>query len=382
MYLLETILILILIVLGSYTIYNFLLDRINLSKNLITVIFLYLLEIIFVLLSHNSIFYLFLDLPAFIGYMINRKKESIILFLVTALYSQMILNISIYYSVVYFISLTLLTLIPVEKKYYYLLFVKIFINSYLYFLYIDSSEIAILFLLALFLLFDLLIKLTISFIKTHNYTEKDEDLVYKIAHEVKNPIAVCKGYLDMLDVDDKEKINKYIPIIKKEMNRSLNIMDSFLELKRLTINKDLMDLTMLLDDVKETMSIVLKNKTKLSIPRINDEIIIEGDYDKLKQVLINLIKNSYEADSKMIKISLRKSNSYIKIKITDDGKGISSEDLKNIGKPFYTTKVTGTGIGVSLSKEILKLHNGKLIYTSEVDVGTETTLILPVKYYF
>ena len=106
------------------------------------------------------------------------------------------------------------------------------------------------------------------------------------------------------------------------------------------------------------------------------------DYDKLKQVLMNLIKNSYEAECKNIKINIKTNDEYLKVEVIDDGKGISKEDLKRIGEIFYTTKVSGTGIGVSMSKEIIKLHNGKLYYDSVLNKRTTATIVLPIKYIF
>ena len=215
-------------------------------------------------------------------------------------------------------------------------------------------------------------------------SNKEEDnTLFNLAHEVKNPLSVCKGYLDM--IDNYKKLEKYLPIIKSEMNRSIRIMDEFLDLKRLNINKDLMDISLLLNDIKETTNIMLKeNKVNLKIPKLDKELIIDGDYDKLKQVFMNLIKNSYEAEAKNIKIDVKTNNNYLKIKIIDDGIGISKSDLNKVGKVFYTTKVTGTGVGVSMAKEIVRLHDGSLSYESNITcVFLYWSInILPFKWIF
>lgn len=275
-----------------------------------------------------------------------------------------------------FISLTN----KLEKKYPIVFFIKIFLLSFEYFYTLDLTNKTLLSLLITIVFFILIIALIYE---KMNVKESTDNTIFQIAHEVKNPIAVCKGYLDMLDINNNDNIKEYIPIVKNEMNRALSVMDEFLNLKRLTLSKDLMDLSLLLEDVNETMNIVLKNnEVKLSIPKIDDELIINGDYDKLKQVLINLIKNSYEAQAKNIKLNIKRKNKILKISIVDDGIGISNNDLKKIGTPFYTTKVMGTGMGVSMSKEIAKLHNGNLTYTSEKEHGTTANLILPLKYVF
>ena len=230
--------------------------------------------------------------------------------------------------------------------------------------------------------FLIIIYLICRIIRNNKKSSKDMT-VFNLAHEIKNPIAVCCGYLDMLDVNDSNKVKRYVPIIKKEMNRALEIMNEFLNFKRLKVNKDLMDFSLLMDDINTTMDIILKNNcVSLNIPKIEKELIIDGDYDKLKQVLINLIKNSYEANAKNITIEVKKSKKCLKVMIIDDGNGISEYDLKRIGNLFYTTKINGNGIGVSLSKEIIKLHNGNLSYSSFPNKGTTATLILPLKYVF
>ena len=184
----------------------------------------------------------------------------------------------------------------------------------------------------------------------------------------------------MIDLKKQDKINRYIPIVRSEMGRALTIMEDFLNLKRTAVNKEIMDLVLLLEDVQVTMDSILSNKNiTLSFPKIDDEILLEADYDRLKQVIINLIKNSYEANSKNIKLDLFLKKDNVFITITDDGDGIDEKDLRKIGKLFYTTKSKGTGIGINFSKEIIELHDGSIKYESKIKEGTKVTLALP--YY-
>ena len=224
---------------------------------------------------------------------------------------------------------------------------------------------------------------TYHYLKNYETKNNDDTLIFQIAHEIKNPIAVCKGYLDMLDTTKKEKVNKYIPIIRSEMNRALTIMDDFLNLKRLTIQKDVMDLILLLEDVKATMDSILSDKNIiLDLPKIEEEVLIEGDYDRLKQVFVNLIKNSYEANAKEIQLKVTPKKDTVEIMIQDNGEGISKKDLKRVGQLFYTTKSKGTGIGVSMSKEIIRLHQGVIQYDSTLGEGTTIKVVLPNCYVF
>lgn len=280
----------------------------------------------------------------------------------------------------FFVLVLLFLLIPnkLERKYRSIIYFKIFIISTIYFYLLNYKNTLILSIIT----YTSIIYLIYRLFDNNKYEKEESNTLFHLAHEVKNPIAVCKGYLDMLDVNNKEKVEKYIPIIKSEMSRALSIMNQFLDLKRIKLNKELIDITLLIEDIKETTSLVFADKKiKLDVINSDQELIINGDYDKLKQVIINLLKNSYEANSKNIKLVVDV-NKDLNIKIIDDGVGISKNDLNKIGKVFYTTKPCGTGIGVSLSKEIIELHNGKLLYESELNKGTVATITLPIRYVF
>lgn len=280
----------------------------------------------------------------------------------------------------FFILLLVLLLIPnkFERKYKSIIYFKIFIISTIYFYLLNYKNILILNIIT----YTSIVFLIYRLFEIDKSKKEESNTLFHLAHEVKNPIAVCKGYLDMLDINNKEKIEKYIPIVKSEISRALTIMDEFLDLKRIKLNKELMDVTLLIEDIKETTSLVFSDKKiNFDISNSSYELIINGDYDKLKQVIMNLLKNSYEANSKNIKL-LVEVNKDLRIKIIDDGSGISKNDLNKISDVFYTTKPSGTGIGVSLSKEIIELHNGKLFYESELDKGTTVTITLPIRYKF
>ena len=283
----------------------------------------------------------------------------------------------------YFLVFIILILVVIPVKNKIINYFKLFISSFICFYYLDDSSVSLLSLVISLLSFGNIIYLLYQILKTEICNKEDTNIIFNLAHEVKNPLSVCKGYLDMIDINDKDKLERYLPIIKNEMNRSLDIMNDFLKLKKISLNKDLMDLSILINDVKKITDLILRNaNVNINIPDIDKELIIEGDYDKLKQVFINLIKNAYEAGARNITIDIKKNSNYLKIKVIDDGCGISKMDLKRIGNIFYTTKVTGTGIGVSLSKEIIKLHNGELSYDSVINKGTTATMILPFKYIF
>ena len=185
----------------------------------------------------------------------------------------------------------------------------------------------------------------------------------------------------MIDLNKEEKALKYINIMKQEINRSLNIISDFVEYNKIKVVKEQIDLNCLLDDVYDSFKILMTNKKiKLEYKNRNDqEIYFNGDYERLKQVIINILKNACEACTENGKIEISSSlyKNYLDILIEDNGIGMDEETLKNIKEMFYTTKQNGTGLGVALSNEIIKSHNGELLFTSEPNKGTKVTIRLP-----
>ncbi len=207
--------------------------------------------------------------------------------------------------------------------------------------------------------------------------------LFKITHEIKNPIAVCKGYLDMLDLSNQEKINKYIPIVKQEISRTLILMDDYLDYTKIKINKEDTDLYLLLKDTCDSLETLFKENKVKTIFNIPDrELYAKVDYNRLKQVLVNLFKNALEAKKVDKELTLwlttRKEKGYFYITIKDNGIGMSEETLNHISEMFYTTKQKGSGMGVSLSKEIIELHNGSIEYFSSLGKGTKVVVSFPI----
>ena len=381
----RNILLIFIIVFFSLAMYQYFLGKKNnlFQKDYLILGFLCLMTGLLVIFNTDYLFLIFLDLPIFLAYFLKKRKYAIILSLVIVLYLSLSTQVLICYYIVY---LFYFIINIVFDKYYNrlfgcLLFLKAFYSSLIFFLYFDHSIIMILNMIISIVYFHFIFMFVLKFIERNNpSSHSDENMLFQMAHEVKNPIAVCKGYLDMLDLTNQDKINKYIPIVRSEMNRSLTIMDDFLNLKRLSLHKDIMDLYMLLEDVRDTLQTVLRDKkVMLDFCDNEDELYIYGDYERLKQVFINIVKNAYEANATNINIWITVRSDEVIIDIFDNGDGISKKDMKRIGDMFFTTKVKGTGIGISLSKEIVRLHDGAIKYESVENEGTTVTVFLPLE---
>ncbi|MEE0699140.1 MAG: HAMP domain-containing sensor histidine kinase [Bacilli bacterium] len=204
--------------------------------------------------------------------------------------------------------------------------------------------------------------------------------LFKITHEIKNPLTVCKGYAEMLDLRNPAKANKCVTMINQEINRTLVILKDFSDVSKLNIEKNIMDITMLLEDVCDECKIIFKNNIEFSYKVSDQEIFIEGDYNRLKQVLVNVIKNAKEAIKERGKVVLegkKQKNNYV-ISVKDNGEGMDAETASKIGTAFHTTKKNGTGLGVCFSKEIVEKHAGTMKYYTKENRGTTVKITLPL----
>ncbi len=349
--------------------------------------------------EYNTIL-LFCNIPILIAYI---KKEGIIgilLSLIVVLYAYINLESNIYilllkyfiYYIVYYrykkdMNIQYFLSIVFVVQGFFLSFEYFFVGNLINSWIIIKLLIIILLIYFVIILSIYLLKLAdtittlYSEIKTLEKENKIKESLFKITHEVKNPIAVCKGYLDMLDLNNQDKINRYIPIIREEIERCLNIMTDFMQFSKIKLNKELVDINLLLDDIYDNFKLINKFKNiTLEYYESEKEIYIEGDYNRLKQVLINLIKNSAESITKKGKIVIKTKSdtTNFEIFVIDDGCGMSKETLNKIKDIFYTTKEKGSGIGVSLSNEIIKAHGGNLDYSSELGKGTSVKITLPI----
>lgn len=344
---------------------------------------------------------LFCNIPIIIGYLNKRIKISLILSIACLIYTCIYFKLNIIVAVIKYIIYFIIYFISDKVRASYKKQIMVssivvgFFVSFEYFKVVDGSYVVNVVLLFVFMLlfYGLTYTLMNLFNLGNNITnlyisncelEKDKKLknsLFKITHEVKNPIAVCKGYLEMFDINNKKQSEKFISIIKSEIDRSLEIMSDFMEFSKIKIEKEIMDVNMLLEDIDNEFQVFTNNRDiDFNCKHVDDEIFIDGDYNRLKQVFINLIKNSIEAMDGVGKIDIITHilKGYYYIEISDNGRGMEEAELERVKEMFFTTKANGSGLGVSLSDEIIRSHNGKMDYYSKLGRGTKVVVKLPI----
>lgn len=365
-----------------------------------------LLTILFLTISlmnyfDNHLYYFLVTIPILFSYLCRRYFMMIILSIVISSFLHMSIGLNIFYlilgNVLYYVAFYFHNKFNQHRDIFTTFFCLITCVITLSFLTVNKMpeiyNFNVLFALFLYSAMVFIAEIVISkaneVINLHMTLKEFErekvmqSSFFKITHEIKNPIAVCKGYLDMIDVNDAKKCDKFVNIIKGEIDRTLTLLNDFQQFTKITIEREIFDLNLLLEDVKSAVTPLI-NKYKVNLA-VNSEYDLEiyADYNRLKQVLINIIKNGMEANegkkNGKIEVTAYVDNEKLYLIIKDNGTGMKKEIMEKLTVPFCTTKQTGSGLGVCLSNEIIKAHNGNLKYTSKVGVGTTAKIVLPLK---
>ena len=245
-------------------------------------------------LKENTIileFTLIISLLLMLKYDYSKDIYSLIIYLIPIIISIFKRNIKL--SIILLIIIIFLNNIEFTIINYLLLFQTLFI-----------ATIYIYLILYLFKINSTIIDLS----KIQKELEREKLLrssISKLTHELKNPIAVCNGYLEMLNINNKEKTEKYLEIITNEITRSKTIIDEFSSYGKLKeINQEELDITYLLEETVELLKPLFKQHKATIKLLIKEEIYIYGDYNKLKQVFINLLKNTIEAKKEQVPLEV------------------------------------------------------------------------------
>ena len=367
-----------------YIIFFHIKDEINKLHNNVTLeltILLVYFLCLYVFIRVFKIEYIYyITLPIILSFIFDKYKLNIFLSIINIFMTLYLLDINIFYLLSYYIILFTLYFIIKNKK--------DFISTYtilniMYMFLLDNYN--IIFLISIYLIYNLIILLK-KRMKLY-YTLEDiennkliKTSIFKVTHEIKNPLAVIKGYLSIFDPYDSEKCLKYKNILEIEVENALNVLKDFSSINHLDIKKNNINYYDLLMEAKETILPFFNDKNiklNISSPR---ELFVNADYNRIKQVLINILKNSTEALSDNGKIDIKsyiENNKLITI-IKDNGHGMDKETIDNLFTPFYSKKSFGTGLGLCLSKEIIELHNGMIKYTSKLNLYTEVKIVIPV----
>jgi len=221
-----------------------------------------------------------------------------------------------------------------------------------------------------------------------------KEFVANVSHELRTPLTTIKGYAETLIEgagDEPELRDSFLTVINAESDRMATIIKDLLELSR--FDDGYMELNFAVDDLValahgniQSHKINAKKQAKeITFTTTLDCAYIKMDTDRINQVLNNIISNSlrYSHEGAKINIDIQERERHYLVYITDDGIGISKEDLRSIFERFYradkarSRELGGTGLGLAIAKEIMEAHGGRIHATSQLGVGTTMTLRFP-----
>ncbi|KWW22614.1 PAS domain-containing sensor histidine kinase [Peribacillus simplex] len=205
-----------------------------------------------------------------------------------------------------------------------------------------------------------------------------------VAHEIRNPLTSMKGYTEYLQLDETDETRlEYLEIILDEIHRVNEIVEEFLQLaKPQSLNLETKNIVKIIENVLSLTEFDARKKhVSLKLVGIHEEILVNCDENRIKQVFLNFIKNGMEAmpGGGAIKVMAERKEENVQISIIDTGKGMPPEQLRKLGEPFFTTKKSGNGLGLMISFKIIENHLGKVFVESEVNKGTVFKIVLPIK---
>ncbi|ADL69122.1 signal transduction histidine kinase [Thermoanaerobacterium thermosaccharolyticum M0795] len=216
-------------------------------------------------------------------------------------------------------------------------------------------------------------------------------MTQNIAHELRTPLSTLKSHLEAIIDGVWEPSKERMVSLYEEVVRLSNLINDIellnkIEIDNLKINKVRFNLSDLIKSLLINYESIFINKNQHLEKNIEDGISIFADKDKISEVVINLLANAnkYTGEGGNIKVKLYKEGKYAVLSVSDDGIGIPKEDLPFIYERFYRSEKSrnreygGSGLGLSITKAIIKAHNGMINAESILNEGTKFTVKLPL----
>ena len=224
--------------------------------------------------------------------------------------------------------------------------------------------------------------------KLNNTENLKNEFISSVSHELRTPLTAIKGWSEtLLEIDDRETKEKGIRIINKETERLSDMVEELLDFSRIqngrfTLQTDNIDIIAELGDAVLMYEEKAKKEDIVLSFEENEAIaVVHGDKNRLRQVFINIIDNSIKYGKKGGRTDVKASVSddSVVISIEDNGCGISAEDLPRVKEKFYkaNNSVRGSGIGLAVADEIIRMHGGSIDITSVQGEGTTVSITLP-----
>lgn len=226
--------------------------------------------------------------------------------------------------------------------------------------------------------------------KLEEVDKMKDDFISAASHELQSPLTAAKGYVDLLEAEltDKSEQQKYVANLKTLIDNQIGLVGDLLEVSRIEqgrarIIPENIELPILVDKVVEEMKIVAENKGLILDFKKENTAAVFADPQRVKQIIRNLISNAVKyTPSGKVEVKIAKEKKFVAVMVEDSGIGISAEDMEKLFSKFYraqtdeTLKISGTGLGLWLSRELAQKMGGNLTAESIRGKGSRFVLKL------
>ncbi|MBX3006771.1 MAG: PAS domain S-box protein [Melioribacteraceae bacterium] len=237
-------------------------------------------------------------------------------------------------------------------------------------------------------------KLRSAYEKEKNINEMKTNFIATVSHEFRTPLTTILGSVELLERYAEpladEKISRHIKKIHDSIEYMTGLTDDVLSISRsdrgkIKLEKTNVEINNLIEKLVEDCKAYCKNDQKINLVTSLDHDVINVDPKLITQILNNLIVNSikYSNPNSEINVTVKfdKLDDQLLLNVKDNGSGIAKEEIEHIFEPFFRAKnsknISGSGLGLSIVKRSVELHNGKIEVKSEPSVGTEFNVIIP-----
>ncbi|MBP1909835.1 PAS domain-containing sensor histidine kinase [Methanolobus bombayensis] len=231
---------------------------------------------------------------------------------------------------------------------------------------------------------------------SENANRTKSQFLSNISHELRTPLNLIIGYSDLLHEDyvgaTTREQKQYLEVIKRSGNRLLLLLNSMIEMSaveegNIELKLKEFSVPVIIKDIKHsTMPMAKKKQINLQF-NLDDEVkTIKADKNKIKTVLYNLINNAikFTPECGNINVNIMKEGKLLNVSVEDDGIGIEKENIDQLFHPFsqidssLNRKFEGAGLGLSIVKEFVQMHGGKVQVETEIDKGSKFSFIIPI----
>jgi signal transduction histidine kinase len=227
--------------------------------------------------------------------------------------------------------------------------------------------------------------------RLHEAFKAREALFASVSHDLRTPLTAIQGQIDVLlmkQLSPDPEVKGSLTRIAREVRRLVRMTDDLLLNAQLESNPELTrratNLRELLEEIVADVWTMSEN-LELDLPASAD-ILVSGDYELLKQMVLNIVDNAikYTPKAGKIKLSLGQADGWAVLEVSDSGRGIPAHDLPHVMEPFYRSELSrrsatrGTGLGLAIVKRVVELYDGRVEIQSQVGIGTTVKVHLPL----